>query len=531
MLLPPPLSKKYFLPGIALLGALLLADPAAVADSVVTDSVGFTTTSALSNSDTFVSSPFTRPPSFVGAILSAAGNTLTVSGSPGWTPNQFVYAAGTQPNHYYVLLGPASVTNPKEGHIFTITANTASALTLDTTNDDLTGIPANAQVSVIPFWTPATIFPASDANVSFTPTTSPPAYKTLLRVPDYSAGGTNLPYSAEYYFDNGAWQRVSPAGVGNDDPLQPDGYFVVRTSNGAPTLPITNLGAVLLKKISAPLATAPSPGQDNPLGIIRPVNVSLNASGLSSIFGPGDQLLLYNNAVAAFDKAPSAIYTYDTHWRLSGDSTSADHGGDLIPQGTGFIARRVAGQSAFWTNAFPVAATGAVSRLTHSGVATSFDVNLPFGGAPGIEDRLGGANNAYLIVFTFPLPVTYTSAAVTSGTANVAGAQRSRRSTSASTVAAVNLTGVTTGQYITLTLTGVSDGTNTNDVAVRVGFLSGDTNGDGIVNAVDIAQTKSKSGQSADATNFREDLNTDGNVNSSDITFVKSRSGSGLPPP
>lgn len=210
---------------------------------------------------------------------------MTVSGSPERTPNQFVYAAGTQPNHYYALIGPASVTNPREGHTFTITANTASALTLDTTGDDLTGIPADAQVSVIPFWTPATIFPATDANVSVTPTSSPPAYKTLLRVPEFSAVGTNLPYGAEYYFYNGAWQRVSPAGVGNDDPPQPDGYFVVRNSNGAPTLPVTNLGAVLLKKTSTPLATAPSPGQDNPLGIIRPVDVSLNASGLGSVLG------------------------------------------------------------------------------------------------------------------------------------------------------------------------------------------------------------------------------------------------------
>ena len=446
MLFTSEARKRFLLPFFCF-SALALATIPARGDSVVTDPVGFTTTSALSNSDTFLSSPFTRPASFVGAIVSAAGNTLTISGSPGWTSNQFVYTAGTQPNHYYALVGPGSVTNPKEGHIYTITANTASTLTLDTTGDDLGGIPANAQVSVIPFWTPATIFPATDANVSFTPTASPPAYKTLLRVPNYSAAGTNLPYGAEYYFYNGAWQRVSPAGVGNDDPLQPDGYFVVRNSNGAPTLPVTNLGAVLLKKTSTPVATAPSPGQDNPLGIIRPVDVSLNASGLGSVFGPGDQLLLFNNAVAAFDKAPSAIYTHDTRWRLSGDSTSADHGGDLIPQGTGFIARRVAGQSAFWTNAFPVAATSAVSRLAHSGVASPFDVNLPLGGTPGIEDRLGGASNSYQIVLNFPVPVTYASAGITSGTASVAGAQRARRSTSGSTVAAVNITGVTSGQY------------------------------------------------------------------------------------
>jgi hypothetical protein len=64
-----------------------------------------------------------------------------------------------------------------------------------------------------------------------------------------------------------------------------------------------------------------------------------------------------------------------------------------------------------------------------------------------------------------------------------------------------------------------------------MGILPGDTNGDGSVNSVDISQTKSKSGQPVDATNFRTDLNTDGNLNSADISLVKSRSGSALPPP
>ena len=39
---------------------------------VMTDPVGFTTTSLLGNSDTYVSIPFTRPPEFVAGISSAA---------------------------------------------------------------------------------------------------------------------------------------------------------------------------------------------------------------------------------------------------------------------------------------------------------------------------------------------------------------------------------------------------------------------------------------------------------------------------
>ncbi len=74
---------------IALLS--LIAIPAFGEISETTDPVGFRTVLCLANSDTFVSIPFIRPAEYVGAITSAAGNTITVSGSP-WTTNQFVYA-------------------------------------------------------------------------------------------------------------------------------------------------------------------------------------------------------------------------------------------------------------------------------------------------------------------------------------------------------------------------------------------------------------------------------------------------------
>src|SRR5881392_2692792 len=60
------------------------------AQSAISEPVGFTTTSLLANSDTFISIPFTRLPEFTGTVQSISGNVITVGGSPGWTPNQFV---------------------------------------------------------------------------------------------------------------------------------------------------------------------------------------------------------------------------------------------------------------------------------------------------------------------------------------------------------------------------------------------------------------------------------------------------------
>jgi hypothetical protein len=55
--------------------------------------------------------------------------------------------------------------------------------------------------------------------------------------------------------------------------------------------------------------------------------------------------------------------------------------------------------------------------------------------------------------------------------------------------------------------------------------FGGTFDGNGLVNASDVAQTKAQVGQPVTGTNFRTDVNTDGNVSSSDLAIVKSRSG------
>ena len=349
---------------------------------VATDPVGFTTISCLSNSDTFVSLPFTRRPEFVGPIQSVSGNTIVVNGTP-WTAGQFVYAAGTQPKRYYALIGPASTANPKEGRTFFITGNSSNTLTLDTTPDQLSGIPAGAQLLVIPYWTLKTVFPASNADFSFTPTSSTRSFKTEVLIPANDATGVNLAYSRIYFFSNNVnnstgnigWRALGDNSTDHgDDPLAPDSYFAVRNWNSAPTIPLISVGAVLTKKLSVPLVApaSGSPGQDRAVGMVRPVDVTLANTGLSPVDGSfvattdtndfKDRLLVYDNAQVAFNKAPSAVYFYSNNvnsttsnvgWRLVGDNTTP-HDNDVIPAGSGFIIRKAGngvGQTVVWTNA------------------------------------------------------------------------------------------------------------------------------------------------------------------------------------
>jgi hypothetical protein len=174
----------------------------------------------------------------------------------------------------------------------------------------------------------------------------------------------------------------------------------------------------------------------------------------------------------------------------------------------------------------PVQLVKVVSRKVHG--ATAFDINLPLTGNFGIECRTGGASGVYKLIFSFANNLTSVgNASVTSGTGSV----------SSHTLGAnthnyiVNLTGVSNAQVITVSLTNVNDsaGNSSSSVPISMGFLLGDTTGNGSVNASDVSQTKSKSGQTVNASNFRTDVTVSNSINSSDVSLVKSKSGTALP--
>ena len=174
------------------------------------------------------------------------------------------------------------------------------------------------------------------------------------------------------------------------------------------------------------------------------------------------------------------------------------------------------------------------SRKTH-GSAGTFDVDLPLTGTAGIECRSGGATNDHQLVLTFATPVSVShgtpQAQVTTGTGQIgtAGTSNGGVVTVAGGVVTIPLTNVSNAQRIAVTLFGVSDGINTNNVAIPISVLAGDTTANGVVNSSDIAQTQSQSGQVITANNFREDVTVNGSINSSDVAFVQSKSGTGLP--
>ncbi len=172
----------------------------------------------------------------------------------------------------------------------------------------------------------------------------------------------------------------------------------------------------------------------------------------------------------------------------------------------------------------------AVSRKTHAGAA-SFDVNLPLSGTPGIECRSGGATGDYTIVLTFLANVSVNGspqAAVTMGTGTIGsgGISNGGMVMTSGNVVTIPLTNVANAQTINVTLNNVNGSTN---VTIPMSILIGDANGNGAVNASDVALTKSRSGQPVAAATFRSDVNADGSLNAADVALVKSLAGTGLP--
>lgn len=166
-----------------------------------------------------------------------------------------------------------------------------------------------------------------------------------------------------------------------------------------------------------------------------------------------------------------------------------------------------------------------VSRKTHGGAGT-FDVPLTLSGEPAVECRSSGGNHT--LVFTFDNNVVSGTATVTTGTGSVSGAP-----TFSGNTMTVNLTGVTDVQKITVKLQGVTD-TSTPaqtlaDTFVSVNMLNGDTNGNKVVNASDVAQAKGQVGATLTTANFREDVNDNGGISASDVTMVKSKVGNSVP--
>lgn len=327
----------------AILVAAVVACPSlasiAFSQSAATDPVGFISDTIPAHSDAAVTAPLNRPPVFQGTIASIAGNTITVTGSPNWqtAPKQFVRVPGTQPDTYFAQVGNGT----KAGLYAAITDNGSNSFVVQlNAGDNLTGIATDAsagagngaKVTVIPFWTPATLFPSN----------WPAGTEVLLF--DTNAAGVNLAPTQVINYNGTQWLDEATFANASDLLIYPADSFVVRNNSGA-AVPRTVLGSVPMIHHRSVISTlAANTPQDNRIAYNSPTAQLIGTVGLG--FTTGDELLVFDNAAAGVNKSASQVLLYNgSGWIDEASFTDVTSTFSLQP-GKGYVYRKAATASA-----------------------------------------------------------------------------------------------------------------------------------------------------------------------------------------
>lgn len=345
---------------------LAVAAPVQAQTTAFTEPVGYFSLAISPSSDNVLSLPMMRDAVFGGNIATGPGNVtassfkaVVGSSSPGWAAGAWKYAAGTQPQTYYVEFTSGVL----KGLFYKVADNTSDTLTLDTEGDSLLAHPMGALVAgdsfkIRPYWRIRDVFESNGTPVIVSRPNFDAARDDIL-LPNYTTIGQNKAANIIIYHlnsgtDGVGWRAVN---AGNEDKgdtiLRPNEAFVLRRRGTGP-LTLTNLGGVqMIRSISFIAGGNGTTGNDTYISINRPAPVTLNLSGLRnsdqsiSVIrdsvnpdNPGDRLLAFAPG-EGYNRAPNKTYYYlkDAGWRLY-PNMSTDVGGDLLQPGTAYIVRK-----------------------------------------------------------------------------------------------------------------------------------------------------------------------------------------------
>jgi uncharacterized protein (TIGR02597 family) len=336
---------------LAILVAAVMAGNAQT--TVNSDVVGYVKQTFAAGSDTIFVPQLLRPVEFSGAVSSVSasgGNAILVCPSATFASGSFTYVATTQPKTYFAMVTSGNLT----GTGFLVVSNGTGDITvaldgLTAASADITGIEIRA------LWTLNTLFPPSDANVTFTPSTgtTTATRRTQLVMPNFTGTGINRAASAVYFYSStlSDWVATTATSVkAGDTPLVPSQYLIHRNTGGTPVeLNATLVGSLFSKPGAVYVATLTNGANDNPIALARPTDYKLSELGFDDtnfIQSTGtttatrrDQILVYSTTGSGINRSPTAVYfkTGNT-WRATTASTTAVDA--VIPAGSAVIVRK-----------------------------------------------------------------------------------------------------------------------------------------------------------------------------------------------
>jgi len=344
----------------SLLALTAFAVPLYSQTSVTTTPVGYVTQSLLTNADTFIVPQLQRPSEFAGTVSSVSTNgstaTLSLAGSL-LTANAFQYVSGTQPKTYYALVTAGNLI----GTYFTIVSNGVNTITVS--HDGLTA--SSSDITAIechPYWTLNTLFPSSDANVSFVSSASASIgnRRTQILIPNFTNSGINRAPSMTFFYNASVsdWVLTSATSTkAGDQVIAPDQYVILRNTGGTPTtLTKTLAGSLLVSQLTTYLSTLSTGQNDNYISIPRATDYTLSQLGFAdsnfvqstskTIGGRKDTLLVYTTTGSGINRAPSKTYfKYLGSWYDTGSTATAVD--SVIPAGSAVCVRKFASQDGY----------------------------------------------------------------------------------------------------------------------------------------------------------------------------------------
>ncbi|MBQ6534282.1 MAG: TIGR02597 family protein [Opitutales bacterium] len=185
------------------------------------------------NSDTYIGVISTRGAAFSGKVQSVQSGTSNIipQSEPNWTPNQFVYSAGVQPNRYYLKFTSGEL----EGAWYDISSNGAYYAAIEIGAGELAKISAGDSFEIIPHWTMSTLFPDGGGFVKSTKVAMGAGASVLYKFSKYENGviypqGTNRAAPESYFYrergSTSKWLNSDKADA-SDDVVEPNAVFKV----------------------------------------------------------------------------------------------------------------------------------------------------------------------------------------------------------------------------------------------------------------------------------------------------------------
>jgi uncharacterized protein (TIGR02597 family) len=313
------------------------------------------------NTTSYFSAPLSSDPVYTGAVsttVAVTANTIAVDDNPAPfvnTPNGTQLANLATPSAPYFV---KFLSGLQSGRVLLVTANTASSLTLDTTDHSIQTVALTTSSFSVAAGDTFEVFPGDTLGSLFG--TNPSQSQFVLK------GGTSSLFSdtvsfyspflirfQAYFFNTtaGFWEMSGTSTNANNTIIYPYSTFGITRRSSEPAVSFTLMGRVpevnrLIKTVGSNSVVYDSTGYPVDMALSQ-LHLGNWTTGTSSIFA--DTLSVWDPALLRFD---TYFQMSDSSWRRSGAGTT-DQRNFVIPAGTTvlFVKRGTANGSTSYLQA------------------------------------------------------------------------------------------------------------------------------------------------------------------------------------